>query len=1109
MARSGNGNFDKLNQSIEDLKKSIDKLTKQIKARGDHNNLDPFSRDSEGATARNVQDIKNRGKKLESYGKTMQNFGKGLKNSKGEVSALGKVISGLGKTMDKAGKIIKASNPIGWMLLIAETIAKVSKEIALADKRQQEFQNKRNTLFTQRNIELSNVEAEGYVDQLNTAYTKQMSLFNETLVKQQGQLQIENQKVIANASAQIGSVIGNINQTAWERLAAQTDINAEQYKLALEAGGIDENGNEVVGRVQQKERRARELADWNYQGRAEERAYQQRKVLLETEAENARLNIEDIKARYQNPLYESANYALGSRTTANEDKVGGDAKWNEKYGVNGGRENENRFEDFNLGTKNGWTLFAKGVTTALSPIVDLRDGVDASLIKSETTLNREITNATNSLNAQSAEMSNWFKVGTSYYENLMNMNNAVTDAVTDMHKTVIDTDAQIKKMFQKMAQTVEEWALNFQNMSFDTGISKGITNRDQLEVFSSYMNRMTTKLSRTYGLSAQDVLQLQQSYAPGGRNMIMNEDDLTKQAAFSKKYLGGDTQTAAELANNAEIFNMGVSGTVDMFSDIAKKLNKIGLDGRKYMKDMANNMKMANKFTFKDGVKGLANMAKWAQNVRFNMANVPQILDNIQSGGLENIITKAAKMQVLGGRYAMYADPLAMYYEAFNDPDALMKRFNNMTKGMGRFDKKTGNVTFGQVEQELMRAFAEASGQSIEDVRAQATYNIKKNKVTGLNQNLSKDQQQALVNKAYYENGEWMVNTIDGRKKNVKDVNEKNVGMVQGETYEDTMEKGMAKLVSFTELFTGNQEGNLSQLSQAITDSGALANNMNERLAKGVEDFNTKFDGYVQSITENMNKATGEYVNSLERTLKEHTEGWRNVEKAIRDESRRMIFALTDMYNATQYRTTGIGQQPISYRKYFDDEYEANAMSKPTKTDDAMIYGNGSSMTISANTIKPINDGLAKTNPDDSAIFAKTGGPFDTLFNGVFGRIDEIYNNLSNNSVVPSEPIGKSQFVSSDDAMAFGKGNPMTVSANELASQMGVNAMPTEITIKPVEVKLSGSVRLEANGQSVELMELLNKNPMLIRQLSQMISDEVGKSINGGRSISQYDYLRK
>lgn len=39
----------------------------------------------------------------------------------------------------------------------------------------------------------------------------------------------------------------------------------------------------------------------------------------------------------------------------------------------------------------------------------------------------------------------------------------------------------------------------------------------------------------------------------------------------------------------------------------------MGLDGRKYMKDMVNNMKMANKFTFKDGVKGLADMAKWAQ----------------------------------------------------------------------------------------------------------------------------------------------------------------------------------------------------------------------------------------------------------------------------------------------------------------------------------------------------------------------------------------------------------------------------------------------------------------------------------------------------------------
>ena len=1146
---NGNRNFDRLNNSIDKLIDTIDKLQNALnnpspQNRGNNPNNPNSDRKRRNRDSRvDLSDLRKKmsnssASQMRDTGRGMELIGQKMKSAGGATAKF----SGLMKTAGKGlktfgGALGKAKGGLLAIVSIAvDLIGKAAKALADADKRQQDIQNRRNTLFTQRNISLSNVEAEGTIDKINTAFQQQMSEYNKMIVEQKGLQDIANQTGLANASAQISGTIGNINQAAWERLSAQTDINAAYEKL-----------QEDIIKTSDIEERRQKFVQGQYERGQESRAYQQRQTLLNTEAENAKLNTEAVRNTAENGISETVNRIAGGSTEAdavyNFDK---NHTWDNTYGNKGTDAKHSRFEDVNLSAKNAAAATA-GITNSVTSLVGVDFGniTDAALTKSETTLSRDITNAVNNLNAQQANYENYAKITQDFEEKRVEVLDKQAEDTAEIRKSVIDTNAQIQKMYQKMAQTVEDWAMKFQDMSFNAGIGKGITDRRQLETFSSYINQMTTKLARTYGLTAQDVMQLIQGYAPGGRNMMMNESDLTKQAAFSKKYLGGDTQTAAELANNAELFNIGVSGTVDMFSDIAKKLNRMGLDGRKYMKDMVNNMKMANKFTFKDGVRGLADMAKWAQNVRFNMANVPQILDNIQSGGLENIITKAAKIQVLGGRYAMYADPLAMYYEAFNDPDALMKRFNNMTKGMGRFNKKTGNVDFNQVDQELMRAFAEASGQSIEDVRAQATYNIKKNKVTGVNQNLTGDQQQALVNKAYYENGEWMVNTIDGRKMNVKDVNEQNVDMVQGETYEDTMEKGMAKLVSFTELFTGAQEGNLSQLSKVITDNGILATNMNERLAKENEDFNEKFEFYIGKVSDNMSAATEAYKNSLQQDAEAYKTTAKEVVDKIEEYGGAVVNILNDIYrglgyenNAPTYQQFIKDEAPYTANKDLPQVKEYEEKSKKTNdafisgggkpmtvaansikpidsnfsmssVNDAMAFGKGNPMTVSAKTVKSINDGVAKTNPQDNAIFAKTGGPFDTLFNGVFGRIDEIYNNLSNNSVVPSEPIGKSQFVSSDDAMAFGKGNPMTVSANELASQMGVNAMPTEITIKPVEVKLSGSVRLEANGQSVDFMELLNKNPMLIRQLSQMISDEVGKSINGGRGVTQYDYLRK
>lgn len=67
--------------------------------------------------------------------------------------------------------------------------------------------------------------------------------------------------------------------------------------------------------------------------------------------------------------------------------------------------------------------------------------------------------------------------------------------------------------------------------------------------------------------------------------------------------------------------------------------------------------------------------------------------------------------------------------------------------------------------------------------------------------------------------------------------------------------------------------------------------------------------------------------------------------------------------------------------------------------DDGVVEGGGHPMSVAASKVTPIHDGsvsLAKSDPADSAIFAKTGGPFDKLFDGVFGKINEVYSFITN-----------------------------------------------------------------------------------------------------------------
>ena len=716
-----------------------------------------------------------------------------------------------------------------------------------------------------------------------------------------------------------------------------------------------------------------------------------------------------------------------------------------------------------------------------------------------------------------------------HYENQKKVTEAVLKSNQEVEKVWIEAGSNVQKAWLQYAQKIENSLLKSEAAANDMGVGIGLYG-EQLNEFKKTMFSVQIDVSK-WGKTLEDMSKLQSAYQSNtGRNISFSLNDFDTSFALDK--LTGQDGLSSQLTSSMEIFNHSVSDSNEMFYEMYKNVSKIGLNGRKYLKDLTKNLKLAEKFQFQGGVKGLMNMAKWAQNVRFNMDSLDSVIENFREGGLEGAITKTAGMQVLGGNFAQYADPLAMLWETYNDPEALVKRQNNMMKGMGRFNQKTGEVDFNMDEQLLLQQFAKLTGQSVQDLMNQRRQAIKGNKIEGnLNKNVewSDTEKSLITNKAQLNNGRWVVTLANGTEKDVSTLSKEDLNHLMPQDNEEKLVSYVYDIRDMMTRLTGAKQYATSQTENATYDT--WYNEEIKRINNTISDFNVNYGKYIENISESMKFATETQKTMLDM-FAQGNENIGQVSSQILEEGQNIASTLSEVNQLLNNSLNTIKRRqdewkpqkgeiaydnPNSNIRRFPEHMRLNLSIFDSwdkykgliPTNDAFMSGDGKPMTISANTIKSINDGVAKTNPQDNAIFAKTGGPFDKLFNGVFGRIDEIYNNLSNNSVVPSEPIGKSQFVSSDDAMAFGNGNPMTVSANELASQMGVNAMPAEITIKPVEVKLSGSVRLEANGQSIDLMELLNKNPMLIRQLSQMISDEVGKSINGGRSITQYDYLRK
>ncbi|MCD8208749.1 MAG: hypothetical protein LUD72_12485, partial [Bacteroidales bacterium] len=219
------------------------------------------------------------------------------------------------------------------------------------------------------------------------------------------------------------------------------------------------------------------------------------------------------------------------------------------------------------------------------------------------------------------------------------------------------------------------------------------------------------------------------------------------------------------------------------------------------------------------------------------------------------------------------------------------------------------------------------------------------------------------------------------------------------------------------------QEHNIEAAKETVANLSGIGQKMTEAYGKIAE-----VDGYAKSIDDLLQKR---YAKELAKIDKERNEADKKVEEKLKNYNEKINTNYSNHYGPDNYGSFGIAQREsarsavessldkwgkaygydagmseMSYKEKLafyneitkkQEEQEKKEETKPKQLQDATI-ASGSSVVIPSSKVTPINDGateFAKTNPNDSAIFAKTGGPFDKLFNDIFGRIDAVYNTIT------------------------------------------------------------------------------------------------------------------
>lgn len=446
------------------------------------------------------------------------------------------------------------------------------------------------------------------------------------------------------------------------------------------------------------------------------------------------------------------------------------------------------------------------------------------------------------------------KMNVQKFENEKTITEARLKYEQEVEKKWIEAAANVAKAWLKFAQHIEGSLTKSEAAANDIGVNFGFSGK-QLDTFKRSMFDTQVTIAK-WGKTMEDAQKMQNEYSEHtGRNIQFTTDDFDSSFAFDK--LVGQDGLSNQLTAGMELFNHSVSDSNEMFFEMYKSVSKIGLNSRKYFKDLQSNLRLAEKFQFKGGLKSLMEMSKWAQNVRFNMGSLDNILDKVQTGGLEGIIEQSAKLQVLGGNYAMGADPLAMAYEAFNDPASLAKRLNKMLVGEGTFNSKTGEVDFSGFSQMKVRAMAEATGQDYKDLLNQARQMIKGNIV---NKELNgkykwSDEDKALItNKARLVNGEWKVTMDNNVDQSVSTLSPKDLEHLKPTDNEEKLVNYVANIRDMVTILAGAKQENIAKLERDGYEQWMKEEQ--QRIQNVAKDFNDNYTTYLSQFYKNMSLAT-------------------------------------------------------------------------------------------------------------------------------------------------------------------------------------------------------------------------------------------------------------
>jgi hypothetical protein len=270
-------------------------------------------------------------------------------------------------------------------------------------------------------------------------------------------------------------------------------------------------------------------------------------------------------------------------------------------------------------------------------------------------------------------------------------NNNPSDGFKDLKEIASELLSPMKTLGNSIADMVTY--SNQLNNNFGLGRSRI---QEMNVAFADSAARITA-----LGGSLSDVVNVISDIADASnRNVIENEETIANIYSASK-ILGIEVKA---LVNNFKNVGYETSQIGPNLEDSIQYIQSVGLNARKVIQDVSNNMENMNRYRFEGGVLGFTKMAAQASMLRFDMSETFRFAESVLKP--EKAIEVAAAFQRLGATSSLLTDPLAMMYKSLTDPSGLQKELTKLgdqfvgINEMGQFEiSRTGVLILREMEE--------------------------------------------------------------------------------------------------------------------------------------------------------------------------------------------------------------------------------------------------------------------------------------------------------------------------------------------------------------------------------------------------------------------------